>query len=193
MESGEDPGAAWMALMRRGAWSAAWRLSDAALAARKGARDWTLPRHLQAVWDGTPLGGRRVLVRCNHGLGDTIQFARLLPALQAIAREVTVWAQPSLIPLLATLRGPPRLMALHDGAPEGDWDAEIEIMELAHALRLDPARRAAAVAWPAHGRATWVAPLAALAAELRRLAARAPLPQPAGACTSGGNDRRMYP
>jgi hypothetical protein len=131
----EDPGARWMLLMRRGEWDAAWALSDAAL----GPRDWTKPRHLQAIWDGTPLAGRRVLVRCYHGLGDTIQFIRFVAPLQEIAREVTIWAQPGLIPLLATLRDPPRLLPLHDGAPECDFDVDIEVMELAHALRVTPA------------------------------------------------------
>ncbi|WP_372618267.1 hypothetical protein [Falsiroseomonas sp.] len=135
----EDPGARWMALMRGGEWSEAWAQSDVALAARRGARDATLPRHLQPVWDGTPLAGRRVLVRCYHGLGDTIQFIRLVPALQAIAREVMVWAQPALIPLLATMRPAPRLLPLHDGTPEAEYDTDIEIMELAHALRITPA------------------------------------------------------
>ncbi|WP_270935856.1 glycosyltransferase family protein [Falsiroseomonas oryzae] len=135
----EAPGAQWMALMRRGAWEEAWRLSDVALAARDGRRDWTLPRHLQTVWDGSPLAGRRVLVRCYHGLGDTIQFIRLIPGLQAIARDVTVWAQPALIPLLATMRNAPRLLPLHDGTPEAAFDVDVEIMELAHALRLTPA------------------------------------------------------
>ncbi len=134
----EDPGARWMALMRRGEWDAAWRLCDAALAARGGARDETLPRHLQPVWDGTDLAGRRVLVRCYHGLGDTIQFARLLAPLQRMAAQVTVWAQPALIPLLATLRPAPRLLPLHDGTPEAEYDVDIEIMELAHALRIRP-------------------------------------------------------
>lgn len=134
-----DAGQHWMTLMRRGDWEAAWRLSDAALAARGGVRDWTLPRHLQPVWDGTALAGRHVLVRCYHGLGDTIQFIRLVPLLQQAARRVTVWAQPSLLPLLATLRDPPGLLPLHDGTPELDHDVDIEIMEILHALRLTPA------------------------------------------------------
>jgi hypothetical protein len=141
----EDPGIRWMALMRRGDWAAAWALSDAALAARGGQRDWTLPRHLQPVWDGTELAGKRVLVRCYHGLGDTIQFIRLVPALQRVAREVTLWAQPALIPLLATMRDPPRLLPLHDGTPEVEYDTDIEIMELAHALRITPATLPACV------------------------------------------------
>ncbi len=134
-----DAGLAWMRAMRRGDWDAAWRLSDAALAARGGRRDWSAPRHLQPVWDGTALAGRRVLVSCYHGLGDTIQFARFLPAVQAVAAEVTLWSQAPLIPLLATLRDPPRLLPLHDGTPAGEWDAEAEIMELPHILRVSAA------------------------------------------------------
>jgi hypothetical protein len=157
MDLPEDPGARWTALVRRGEWEAAWRLSDTALAARKGVRDWTLPRHLQPVWNGTPLHGRRVLVRCYHGLGDTIQFIRLVPPLQAIAREVIVWAQPALIPLLRTMENAPRFLPLHDGTPDAEYDTDIEIMELAHALRITPATLPAEVPYlhpPARPRAS---------------------------------------
>jgi len=127
-----------MALMRRGEWEEAWSLSDIALAERS-VRDWSMPRHLQVVWDGTPLQGRRVLVRCYHGLGDTLQFIRLVRPLQSIASGVTVWAQPALIPLLSTMRDAPAFLPLHDGTPDAEYDADIEIMELAHALRITPA------------------------------------------------------
>jgi hypothetical protein len=130
-----DLGAAWDRHMRRGEWGAAWDVSDAVLLAR-GTPDWSLPRHRQAVWDGTPLRGRRVLVRCYHGLGDTIQFIRLVPRLDAA--EVTVWAQPALIPLLSTMPGLGRLLALHDGVPDVTYDVDVEVMELAHVLRITP-------------------------------------------------------
>ncbi len=58
------------------------------------------PRHLQRIWRGEQLAGKRVLVRCYHGLGDTIQFVRFMPALRAIASEVTLWCQPALLELL---------------------------------------------------------------------------------------------
>jgi len=96
---------------------------------------WQLPRHEQYVWDGTPLDGGRVLVRCYHGLGDTIQFARYAPLIKAVARSVTFWVQPALIPLLRTVEGIDRLLPLHDGAPEGDYDVEVEVMELPHVFR----------------------------------------------------------
>ncbi|MGG5809366.1 glycosyltransferase family 9 protein [Falsiroseomonas sp. CW058] len=142
MSAAEDPGAAWMRHMRRGAWEEAWRIGDAALARP---RDWTLPRHLQAVWDGSPVAGRRVLVRCYHGLGDTIQFIRFVPALRAMAVEVATWAQPALIPLLRTMPGIGPLLPLHDGAPDGGHDLDVEVMELAHLLRVTPAALPACV------------------------------------------------
>jgi hypothetical protein len=125
--------------MRRGDFAAAWRVSDRILARRTpGEQCWHLPRHEQWVWDGRPLADRTVLVRCYHGLGDTIQFARFLPLLANVARQTLVWAQPPLLPLLATLPGVGRLLPLHDGAPGVDYDVDVEIMELAHALRVSP-------------------------------------------------------
>ena len=131
----------WMREMRRGNWEAAWRISDRVCAARRGlpprdasSGEW-LPRHLQWVWDGTPLRGKRVLVRCYHGLGDTIQFVRFVPILRRRAAHVTMWAQPQLMPLLQTVPGIDALLPLRDEACRADCDVDIEIMELPHALR----------------------------------------------------------
>jgi len=125
----------WFGLMRHGDFAAAWQLSDQALRSRRGTPCWHLPRHLQYIWDGTPLHGKRVLVRCYHGLGDTIQFIRYAAPLKAIAREVIVWAQPSLLDLLATVPGIDRLLPLHDGAPDVAYDVDVELMELPHIFR----------------------------------------------------------
>src|SRR3981081_2489796 len=122
--------------MRRGDFDAAWQISDAVLVERRARGPcWHWPRHEQWIWDGRPLAGQRVLVRCYHGLGDTIQFARFLPVLARLCRDLTVWVQPTLMPLLQRMRSPVRLLPLHDGTPESDYDVDIEIMEIAHALR----------------------------------------------------------
>lgn len=125
----------WMRCMRRGEFEAAWRISDQVLRSRAGQTCWHLPRHLQWVWDGTPLDGKRVLVRCYHGLGDTIQFLRFLPLLKQIAAEVIVWAQPELIPLVRNSPGIDHLLPLHNGSPDVAYEADVEIMELAHVFR----------------------------------------------------------
>jgi hypothetical protein len=130
----------WMAAMRRGDFARAWEISDEVLRepATSGNACWELPRHEQPIWDGTPLTGKRVLVRCYHGLGDTIQFIRFAAPLRAIAREIIVWVQPSLMELVRTAHGVDKVMPLHDGSPGIDYDVDIEVMELAHALRVQP-------------------------------------------------------
>lgn len=121
--------------MRGGDFVAAWRISELELRRHSELASARLPRHLQAVWDGTSLRGKRVLVRCYHGLGDTLQFIRFIPALKAVAAEVLVWAQPSLLSLLSTVSGIDRLMPLNDGAPDCQYDVDVEIMELPFVFR----------------------------------------------------------
>ena len=129
----EDLNSRWLHAMRRGDFITAWNISDAVLHTKRDQTD--LPRWFQNVWDGTPVVGKRVLVRCYHGLGDTIQFIRYAVLLKAIAAEVIVWAQPSLIPLLRSVRGIDRLLPLHDGSPEVDYDVDLELNELPHLFR----------------------------------------------------------
>jgi hypothetical protein len=125
----------WVTLMRSGQFEAAWRLSDRDLHVRRLVDTRTQPRHLQNIWDGSSIEDRRVLVRCYHGLGDTLQFARYLPHLRAVSREVSVWTPRPLIPLLSRSIDGVRFIALHDGTPDVDYDVDVEIMELAHIFR----------------------------------------------------------
>jgi hypothetical protein len=91
--------------MRRGEFEAAWQISD----------------RVRGLWDGTPLAGRRVVIRCNRGLGDTLQFARYA----AMLDRAVIKPQRSLIPLIRTM-----------GVPIGErGDVEIEVTELPHAMR----------------------------------------------------------
>ncbi|MDB6088150.1 MAG: repeat-containing protein [Gammaproteobacteria bacterium] len=131
-----QPAEQWMRHMRRGDWEAAWQISDKLLELRHGQNCRWLPRHLQTVWDGRPLAGQRVLVRCYHGLGDTLQFIRFAAPLRQVATHVTVLTQPQLVPLLRTVRGIDSIVPLHDGIHRTEPDdVDIEVMELPHALR----------------------------------------------------------
>ena len=127
----------WDNLMREGRFADAWAVSDRVLAGAMP-QDSRRPRHEQIVWTGTPFKGKRVLVRCYHGLGDTIQFVRFARLLRKIAAEVTVWGQAALLPLLAQVDGVDQVEPISDGAPLTPHDVDIEIMELAHALRTEP-------------------------------------------------------
>lgn len=135
VESERELGDRWFRCMRAGDFAGAWRASDAILRLHADVPCWNLERHQQWVWNGTPLDGRRVLIRCYHGLGDTVQFIRYAPLVGRVAAEVTVWAQPALVPLLRTAAGTDRIIPLHDGAYEGEYDVDVEIMELAHVFR----------------------------------------------------------
>jgi hypothetical protein len=129
----------WMRAMLAGDFEAAWRLGDVVIERRQrlGLSCADRPLHLRWVWDGRPLRGT-VLVRCHHGLGDTIQFIRYVPILKERgADRIVVQAQPALIPLLA--RSMPEIDALIPlGATNAElppFDVDIESTELPHALR----------------------------------------------------------
>jgi hypothetical protein len=122
--------ALWLEHMRNGEFEQAWALNDRRLRRSPPSGDPAIPRHFQNIWNGGPIADRRVLVRCYHGLGDTIQFSRYLPRLCTVARSVTMWTQPKLIPLLAGSVTGCRFLPLHDGEPEVDYDVDLEIMEL---------------------------------------------------------------
>lgn len=125
----------WVQCMREGEFEKAWLFSDEVLKSGIN-RDYDrVPRHFQCIWDGTPLQGKRVLVRCYHGLGDTLMFIRYAALVKEIAAHVIVWAQPSILDLLRTVEGIDLLIPLHDGIPEVAYDVDVEIMELPHIFR----------------------------------------------------------
>lgn len=130
-----------MTAMRAGAFATAWQISDEVLRRRVVNRGqwWRLPRHQQPVWTGEHIDGRRVLVRCYHGLGDSVQFLRFARILRERAREVIFWIQPELVELANMADGVDQALPLHDGRPQCAFDVDLEVMELAHALRADAA------------------------------------------------------
>jgi hypothetical protein len=93
------------------------------------------PEHLR--WDGTPLGGRSVLVRCEHGLGDTLQSMRFIPQLGAAQLHFMV--QPQLLGLLRDAPGLGEVRNYWTEDPLPAHEVDIEVMELPYALRATPA------------------------------------------------------
>ena len=126
----------WVEAMRVGDFARAWAINDPDVAAASHPPKHTGPRHLQRIWRGEPLMDKHVLVRCYHGLGDTLQFLRFMQPLRDVARSVTVWCQAGLLPLVERTAGVDRALALHEGAPGADFEVDIEIMEVPQALRV---------------------------------------------------------
>src|SRR3954469_4970863 len=121
--SGAPDGSRWITAMRAGNFEEAWSIADRHLVHRApGGDKHRGPRHLQRIWRGEELRNRNVLVRCYHGLGDTIQFARFLPALGERARRLTVWCQPELLPLIQCVDRVDQALPLHDGAVDAEFD-----------------------------------------------------------------------
>jgi Flp pilus assembly protein TadD len=73
-----------------------------------------IPRPL---WDGGPLGGRRILLYAEQGFGDTLQFVRYAPLVKRRGGHVTLACQPALMPLLSRSAGIDELVPL--GQPAG--------------------------------------------------------------------------
>src|SRR5256885_6588925 len=134
---GENAYERWMCLMMLGRFEDAWQETDRTEERRKasGKRAENLPPYLQRVWDGTPVAGKRVLVRCYHGLGDTIQFARYIPMLRRVGSAVVLEAQDSLAPLLRSDAGIDRILRCGESVDEIGVDVEVELMELPYVFR----------------------------------------------------------
>lgn len=133
----------WVASMRAGDYHAAWDLTQQDLAERDPVRrdDPALPYHLRWVWDGRSYEDRHCLVRCYHGLGDSIQFARFLPLLARRTRTLTVEVQARLRDLFVSGLDCPgvRFVAFDEAHPLPPAECDLEITELDFALRATPA------------------------------------------------------
>ena len=77
-----------------------WRLAQAG---RGQAERGPIGRGQAARWQGQPLEGHPLLLWNEQGLGDAIQFARFIPAVQARGAEVHLETAPPLERLFASL------------------------------------------------------------------------------------------
>ncbi len=111
--------------MLTGEFELAWRESDAI--ANRGQPD---PNRF---WDGRPFTGRKVLLRCLHGLGDTLQFVRYAHLIRQQARWLAIEGQPRLKLLLKEAGLADCVMTW--GEPEPPWDQQMEVMELPRIFR----------------------------------------------------------
>ncbi|MDQ1450309.1 MAG: hypothetical protein QOK38_175 [Acidobacteriaceae bacterium] len=118
----------WMAHMLCGDFAAAWQESDAIHG--RGVPD---PHR---VWNGEDISGRRVIVRCLHGFGDTVQFIRYAAPLNRRAEKVIWEVPPAMLQIARCFDGVDHVTTWGDQCMEGrDWDLQIEVMELPYIFR----------------------------------------------------------
>ena len=77
------------------------------------ARGFAQPR-----WQGGKLGGARILLHAEQGVGDTLQFLRYVPLVAARGGRVVLRVQPELARLLAGLEGAETVLRTGDPLPE---------------------------------------------------------------------------
>ena len=87
------------------------------------ARDFPQPR-----WDGSPQPDSTLLVWCEQGLGDVLQFIRYAPIARRHVGRLVVLAPARLIPLLKTCPGIDRLVPQDE--PPGDFDLHAPLASL---------------------------------------------------------------
>jgi tetratricopeptide (TPR) repeat protein len=89
-----------LALLRLGRFEEGWREYG-----WRWSRNTGIPkRHAdKLLWDGSDLDGKTLLVHAEQGFGDTIQFARYLPAVVERGGKVILEVQRSLAQLIGTM------------------------------------------------------------------------------------------
>lgn len=63
------------------------------------------PNIPRPIWEGQSLAGKSIFLYPEQGLGDAIQFARMIPELRRTGANVVLGCEPKLIPLFNGLEG----------------------------------------------------------------------------------------
>jgi Flp pilus assembly protein TadD len=85
------------------------------------------------VWTGQKLAGKRLVVHSEQGLGDTIQFAKLLGMLASLGGDIVFHVPERLERLLKTVPFP---VTVTGAMGASDADFQIPLLSLPHRLKL---------------------------------------------------------
>jgi tetratricopeptide (TPR) repeat protein len=107
----------------------------AAYEARKRLPETPIPDFTQPAWDGGPIGGKRILLYPEQGLGDVLLFVRFARELKRRGATVLVLCQALLKELLGTVDFIDHVVA--EGEPLPDFDVHASMVSLPHLCRVD--------------------------------------------------------
>ena len=83
---------------------------------------------VQPEWNGCGIEGRTILLTCEQGLGDTLQFIRYAPLVAQRGASVIVEAQPALCEILRGVKGIAQIVP--QGAQLPPFDTHVRLMSL---------------------------------------------------------------
>lgn len=105
-------------LLRQGRFEEGWSCLEA--------RDWyaALAAHLACPrWQGESLAGKSILIGCEAGHGDMIQFCRYAAVLKARgAASITMLCHPALKSLFSAVDGVDSIISITEKIPTSAWD-----------------------------------------------------------------------
>jgi len=87
----------------------------------------------QAMWQGEPLDGKSILIWCEQGLGDTLQFARYGTLLSELGARVILEVQPPLLELFQSVPGIDHLQT--QGSRPAPFDHHCPLLSLPRAFK----------------------------------------------------------
>jgi tetratricopeptide (TPR) repeat protein len=91
---------------------------------------WQLPQYVLPSprpprWDGTSLAGRTILLLCEQGLGDVLQFVRYAPLVKERGGTAILQCPEPLLPLLGSCSGVDSLFPVGAALPPADVQAPL--------------------------------------------------------------------
>jgi hypothetical protein len=119
----------WTAFMLSGQFAAAWNESDAI-------RHRETPDPRSFCQDAIP-SGKRLIVRCLHGFGDSVQFLRYAPRLRSLTSRMIVEVAPRMVDLARCIDGVEEVITWGESPRKNSpaWDMHVEVMQLPYVFR----------------------------------------------------------
>jgi tetratricopeptide (TPR) repeat protein len=112
-----------LSLLALGQYKEGWRLHEVGLGVAHLRGDYTPERR----WNGEDLAGKRLLIRCEQGHGDNLQFVRYAELCKARGAVVLVQCPPALRRLFANCTF---IDMLPESVAAQDFDLQVPIMSL---------------------------------------------------------------
>lgn len=109
-----------------------WRFRNEHCITSREARHFSQPR-----WRGEPPAGKTILLHCEQGLGDTLQFCRFATSVAALGARVVLEAPAELVSLLKSLAGVDRLVIRGERLPPFDLHCPLLSLPLALGTRVE--------------------------------------------------------